>query len=52
MDPQGLVKRLSAAGVACEFRSTDIVRAAPAPLYTRFADVVRFGEVLRAHVQA
>jgi kynureninase len=51
-DPQGLVKRLSAAGVVCDFRSPDIVRAAPAPLYTRFADVVRFGEVLRAHVDA
>jgi kynureninase len=51
-DPQGLVKRLAAAGVVCDFRSPDIVRAAPAPLYTRFADVVRFGEVLRAHLHA
>ena len=51
-DAQGLVKRLAAAGVVCDFRSPDIVRAAPAPLYTRFADVVRFGEVLQAHVHA
>jgi len=27
------------------------VRAAPAPFYTRFVDVVRFAEVLRSHVQ-
>jgi len=27
------------------------VRAAPAPFYPRFSDVVRFAEVLRSHVQ-
>lgn len=49
-DARGLVQRLAAAGVSCDFRSPDIVRAAPAPFYTRFADVVRFAEVLRTHV--
>jgi kynureninase len=50
-DPRGLVQRLSAAGVVCDFRAPDIVRAAPTPFYTRFGDVVRFAEVLRSHVQ-
>ena len=50
-DPRGLVRRLSAAGVVCDFRAPDIVRAAPAPFYNRFAEVVRFAEVLRDHVQ-
>jgi kynureninase len=45
------VQRLSAAGVVCDFRAPDIVRAAPVPFYTRFGDVVRFAEVLRSHVQ-
>jgi kynureninase len=49
-DPRGLVRRLSAAGVACDFRAPDIVRAAPVPFYNRFADVLRFAEVLRSHV--
>ena len=51
-DPRGLVRRLLAAGVVCDFRAPDILRAAPAPFYTRFADVVRFAEVLRSHVDA
>ena len=50
-DARGLVRRLAAAGVVCDYREPDIVRAAPAPFYTRFADVVRFAEVLRSHVQ-
>ena len=50
-DARGLVNRLAAAGVICDDREPDIVRAAPAPFYTRFVDVVRFAEVLRSHVQ-
>jgi kynureninase len=50
-DARGLVRRLAAAGVVCDYREPDIVRAAPAPFYTRFSDVVRFAEVLRSHVQ-
>jgi kynureninase len=50
-DARGLVYRLAMAGVVCDYREPDIVRAAPAPFYTRFADVVRFAEVLRSHVQ-
>src|SRR5262249_24214209 len=50
-DAPALVRRLADAGVICDYREPDIVRAAPAPFYTRFADVVRFAEVLRSHVQ-
>jgi kynureninase len=49
-DARGLLQRLAAAGVLCDFRAPNIIRAAPAPFYTRFADVVRFAEVLRSHV--
>ena len=50
-DARGLVQRLAGAGVVCDFRAPDIVRAAPAPFYTRFAEVVRFAEVLGSHVR-
>jgi kynureninase len=50
-DARGLVYRLAMAGVVCDYREPDIVRAAPTPFYTRFVDVMRFAEVLRSHVQ-
>jgi kynureninase len=49
-DPKGLVQRLAAEGVLCDFREPDIVRAAPTPLYNTFADVQRFAGILRKHV--
>jgi kynureninase len=50
-DARTLVYRLAKAGVVCDYREPDIVRAAPAPFYTRFIDVMRFAEILRSHVQ-
>ncbi len=40
--PKDMVKKLKAAGIICDFREPDIVRAAPAPLYNTFLDVYRF----------
>ena len=46
--PQSLFER----GVVCDWRSPDIIRMAPVPLYNRFEDVLRgarqLGEILRA----
>jgi kynureninase len=38
---------LSARGVVCDWRSPDIMRVAPVPLYNRFEDVWQFAQALR-----
>ena len=43
---------LIARGVVCDWRSPDIVRVAPVPLYNRFEDVWRFAQALRETLQA
>jgi kynureninase len=48
-NPRALQKKLVDAGVVCDFREPDIIRAAPAPLYCRFEDVHRFVQVLEEY---
>ena len=50
LDAAKLTSLLHERGVCVDFRRPDVVRAAPAPLYCRFVDVVRFVDVLRACV--
>lgn len=45
-DPKRLLQALKDRGAVCDFREPDIIRATPAPLYTRFVDVFEFAETL------
>lgn len=50
-EPKRLLEMLTAAGIHCDFRSPDIIRAAPVPLYNRYLDVYRFAEVLQRYAR-
>jgi kynureninase len=41
-------EQLTKAGVISDFRSPDVIRLAPAPLYNSFEDVYRVGEILNS----
>ena len=47
--PKELFKKLEAAGVKCDFREPNVIRAAPTPLYNTFEEVWRFSKILPAH---
>jgi kynureninase len=47
IDAEKLQTLLHERGVCVDFRRPDVIRAAPAPLYCRFVDVVRFVDILR-----
>jgi len=47
-DAGALVAKLHAGGARIDLRAPDVIRIAPAPLYTRFADVHRLGHLLLA----
>jgi kynureninase len=45
--PKELFGKLEAAGVICDFREPNVIRAAPTPLYNTFHEVWRFANILR-----
>jgi kynureninase len=45
--PKELFAKLEAAGVKCDFREPNVIRAAPTPLYNTFDEVWRFANILR-----
>lgn len=46
-DAEAVLARLAAKGIVADFRSPDIIRVAPVPLYNTYHDAWRFAEVLR-----
>jgi kynureninase len=44
--PRQAQKALETAGVVCDFREPDVVRAAPVPLYNTFHEVWSFVRIL------
>jgi len=47
--PKELFGKLEAAGVKCDFREPNVIRAAPTPLYNTFHEVWRFAKILSEH---
>ena len=48
---RALFERLNERGAICDWRSPDIIRVAPVPLYNRFEDAWRFAQLLRELLQ-
>lgn len=44
--PKELFAKLEAAGVKCDFREPNVIRAAPTPLYNSFHEVWQFAQVM------
>ena len=47
--PKELFGKLEAAGVKCDFREPNVIRAAPTPLYNTFHETWRFAKILTEH---
>jgi kynureninase len=47
--PKELFEKLETAGVKCDFREPNVIRAAPTPLYNTFQEVWRFAKILEQH---
>jgi kynureninase len=45
-DAKKVLDSLKHEGVVCDFREPDVIRVAPAPLYTTFEDVLKFASAL------
>ncbi len=48
-NPKEFFAKLEAAGVKCDFREPNVIRAAPTPLYNTFHEVWRFVKILAGH---
>jgi kynureninase len=46
VDGRAIYAGLKSAGVACDWRYPDVIRAAPVPLYNTFTDIYRFVHIL------
>lgn len=46
IDGRAIYEALEEAGVACDWRYPDVIRAAPVPLYNSFVDIHRFVDIL------
>jgi kynureninase len=49
---RAVFEHLRGAGVVCDWREPDVIRAAPVPLYNNFEDVFRFATALEAALKA
>jgi kynureninase len=49
---RGVFDLLRGAGIVCDWREPDVIRAAPVPLYNNFEDVFRFAMALEAALKA
>ncbi len=50
-DGRAIFEALIARGIVVDWRTPDVIRISPAPLYVRYADVVRVGEALNEILQ-
>ena len=48
---RSLFEYLMANGVVTDWREPNVIRFAPVPLYTSFADIYNFGQILKAGIQ-
>ena len=46
-NPKALLQSLKKHGAICDFREPNIIRATPAPLYVKYADVYGFAQILK-----